>query len=46
MADTKPHDAHRQFEDAYNTGKIQLLLALYTPDTRWLHLIDNPHGSE
>ena len=34
MADTKPQDAHRQFEDAYNSGKIEPLLALYTPDAR------------
>ena len=36
MADTKPQDAHRQFEDAYNSGKIEALLALYTPDA---HLV-------
>ena len=36
MADTKPEDAHRQFEDAYNSGKIESLLALYTPDA---HLV-------
>jgi ketosteroid isomerase-like protein len=34
MADSKPHDAHHQFEDAYNSGKIDSLLALYTPDAR------------
>ena len=34
MADTKPQDAHRQFEDAYNSREIEALLALYTPDAR------------
>ena len=36
MADTKPQDAHRQFEDAYNSREIEALLALYTPDA---HLV-------
>jgi uncharacterized protein (TIGR02246 family) len=34
MPDAKPHDAHRQFEEAYNSGNIDALLALYTPDAR------------
>jgi hypothetical protein len=34
MVDTKPHDAHRQYKEAYNSGKIDSLLALYTPDAR------------
>ena len=36
MADTKPQDTHRQFEDAYNSREIEALLALYTPDA---HLV-------
>ena len=36
MADTKPPDTHRQFEDAYNSREIEALLALYTPDA---HLV-------
>ncbi len=34
MTDTKPQDAHKNFEDAYHSGEIDALLALYTPDAR------------
>jgi uncharacterized protein (TIGR02246 family) len=29
-----PQDAHRQFEEAFNSGSLEDLLALYTPDAR------------
>jgi uncharacterized protein (TIGR02246 family) len=34
MDQLMPQDAHRQFEDAFNSGDLEALLALYTPDAR------------
>lgn len=34
MPDSRPQDAHRNFEDAFNSGDIEALLALYTIDAR------------
>lgn len=34
MPEYKPEDLHRQFEEAFNAGDSEALLALYMPDAR------------
>jgi len=34
MNEFKPEDLHRQFEEAFNSGDLEALLALYVPDAR------------
>ena len=34
MTEFKPEDLHRQFEEAFNSGDLDALLALYVPDAR------------
>ncbi|WP_116137121.1 YybH family protein [Trinickia diaoshuihuensis] len=34
MTEFKPEDLHRQFEEAFNSGDLEALLALYVPDAR------------
>jgi len=34
MTEFKPEGLHRQFEEAFNSGDLEALLALYVPDAR------------
>jgi len=34
MTEFKPEDLHRLFEEAFNSGDLEALLALYVPDAR------------